>query len=90
VILLCYVVGDLVFSPRLVATPASLRIRSPLLRAELPWQAVTEVRADVRSRYGLRSETLEVDIGTTIAVFNRRTLGVDPEQAAQLLRAFRR
>ena len=88
-VLSAYVVSDLVFSPRLTASRDGLRIRSPLLRAELPWSAVEDVRADVRTRYGLRSTTLEVDAGETFAVFSRRTLGAEPEQAADLLRAFR-
>lgn len=88
-LLISYVVTDLVFSPRLTATRELLIIRSPLLRAQLPWSAVEDVRADVRTRYGLRSSTLEVDAGETFAVFSRRALGVEPEQAADLVRAFR-
>jgi hypothetical protein len=87
-VLLGYVVTDLVFSPRLIASRDSLVIRSPLLRAELPWSAVEDVRADVRTRYGLRSSTLEVDAGETFAVFSRRALGIAPEQAEALVRAF--
>lgn len=88
-VLLGYVVTDLVFAPRLVASRAGLRINSPLLRAELSWPEVADVRADVRSRYGLRSTTLEIDTGATIAVFTRRTLGTDPEDAADLVLACR-
>jgi hypothetical protein len=84
-----YVVGDLVFSPRLTASRDGLRICSPLLRADLPWSAVEDVRADVRTRYGVRSTTLEVDAGETFAVFSRRALGMEPENAADLVRAFR-
>lgn len=87
-LLLVYVVSDLVFSPRLTASREGLVIRSPLLRAELPWSAVENIRADVRTRYGLRSSTLEVDAGETLVVFSRRALGVEPEQAANLVRAF--
>jgi hypothetical protein len=88
-VLLGYVVTDLVFAPRLVAGPAGVRINSPLLRAELSWPEVADVRADVRSRYGLRSTTLEIDTGATIAIFTRRTLGADPEDAADLVLACR-
>jgi hypothetical protein len=88
-LLAAYVVSDLVFSPRLTASRDGLRIHSPLLRADLPWSVVEDVRADVRSRYGLRSVTLEVDAGETFAVFSRRALGVEPEEAADLVRAFR-
>jgi hypothetical protein len=88
-VLTAYVVSDLVFSPRLTASRDGLRIRSPMLRTELPWSAVEDVRADVRTRYGLRSTTLEVDAGETFAVFSRRSLGAEPEHAADLVRAFR-
>jgi hypothetical protein len=87
-LLLGYVVTDVVFSPRLTASREGLVIRSPLLRAKLPWSSVEDVRADVRTRYGLRSSTLEVDAGATLVVFSRRALGVEPEQAANLVRAF--
>lgn len=89
VVLLSYVLSDLVFSPRLVATPAGLKINAPLTRTEVPWHAVESVHADSRSRLGLRSTTLEIDAGATLAVFSRRALGADPEQAAGLIRAFR-
>lgn len=90
VVLLGYVVCDLVFAPRLVASSAGVRINSPLLRAELSWREVADVRADVRSRYGLRNTTLEIDTGATIAVFSRRALGADPQDAAELVLACRR
>jgi hypothetical protein len=88
VILAAYAATDLIFAPRLTADRDGLTIRSPLLRAQLPWAAVENVRADVRNRYGLRSTTLEVDAGETFAVFSRRSLGTDPEEAAALVRAF--
>ena len=88
-VLTAYVVSDLVFSPRLTASRDGLRICTPMLRTELPWSAVEDVSADVRTRYGLRSTTLEVDAGETFAVFSRRSLGAEPEHAADLVRAFR-
>lgn len=89
VILLAYVVSDLVFSPRLVVTTDGLVIRSPLTRATLAWPEIEQVRADTRDRLGLRSTTLEIDAGSTLAVFSRRSLGADPEQAAELIHSFR-
>ncbi|MEO9140145.1 MAG: PH domain-containing protein [Jatrophihabitans sp.] len=88
-ILLAYVVSDLVFSPRLVVTTEGLVIRSPLTRATLGWADIEHVRADTRDRLGLRSTTLEIDAGSTLAVFSRRSLGTDPEQAAELIDSFR-
>ena len=55
-----------------------MRIRTPLTRADLAWREVEDVSADVRSRYGLRSTTLEVDAGEVLVVFSRRSLGADP------------
>lgn len=89
VLLLGYVAADLIFSPRLTASPEGLQIRSPELQTSVPWQDVVSVRADVRARYGLRSTTLEVDIGHTVAVFSRRAIGVDPTEAVARINAFR-
>lgn len=88
-ILLIYAASDVLFSPRLAASAAGLVVRSPLLRAELSWDEVEDVRADTRVRYGLRSTTLEVDAGAVLAVFSRRALGADPADAAALVRACR-
>ena len=84
-----YVVADLLFSPRLLATTDGIVINSPLLRTRLAWGEVEHVRADVRLRMGLRSTTLEIDAGATLAVLSRRAIGADPEQAARLIEAFR-
>lgn len=90
VVLTLYVVGDLVFTPRLVADAAGLRIWSPLTRAQLTWPQVESVRADSRIRLGIRATTLEIDAGEVLAVLSRRALGADPAQVADLLNAFRR
>lgn len=88
-VLVGYVAGDLIWSPRLAADRNGIRIRTPFTRADLGWGAVEDVRADVRSRYGLRSSTLEVDAGEVFVVFSRRSLGTDPEAAAGLIAAMR-
>lgn len=89
VVLLTYVVSDLVFSPRLVATAEGLVVRSPLVRATVPWSEVEDVRADTRIRLGLRSTTLEIDAGQTLVVLSGRALGADPAEVADLVRALR-
>lgn len=89
VVLLTYVVSDLVFSPRLVATTEGLVVRSPLVRATVPWSEVEDVRADTRIRLGLRSTTLEIDAGQTLVVLSGRALGADPAEVADLVRALR-
>ena len=89
VLLLCYVVCDLLFAPRLTASGAGLVIRSPMTRARLAWPDIERVHADTRLRLGLRSTTLEIDAGSTLVVFSRRALGADPEAVADLVNAFR-
>ena len=89
VVLAAYAVGDVVFSPRLVADAHGLRIRTPTTRAVLAWADVEHVRADSRLRLGLRSTTLEVDAGAVLVVLSRRAIGVEPEAAAELINAFR-
>ena len=89
VVLLTYVISDLVFSPRLVASTAGLVINSPLTRARLRWDQVDDVRADTRIRHGLRSTTLEIDAGPVLAVLSRRALGAEPSDVADVVAAFR-
>lgn len=89
VVLAVYAISDLVFSPRLVVSPDGLVIRSVLTRAAVPWSQVESVQAASRDRLGLRSTTLEIDAGPVLAVFSRRAIGADPDQAAGLIRAFR-
>ena len=89
VVLAAYVLADLVFSPRVVVSAAGVIVNSPFTRARLPWPQVEDVRADTRLRFGLRSITLEIDAGSTLAVLSRRAIGADPEEAAALIRAFR-
>lgn len=84
-----YAIGDLIWWPRLAADARGVRVHTPFTRAELSWDEVEDVRADVRSRYGVRSATLEVDAGAVLAVFSRRSLGTDPQAAAELVRAMR-
>ena len=49
---------------------------------------ITGTARDTRSRYGLRSSTLEVDAGETLVVFSRRALGADPTTVQDIVRAF--
>ncbi len=88
-LLLAYVVTDLVFSPRVVASAAGVVIKSPLLRTRLTWAEIEDVRPDTRLRFGLRATTLEIDAGSTLAVLSRRAIGADPLWAADLILAFR-
>lgn len=88
-VLVAYVIADVAFSPRLVVSGEGVVIRSPLTRATLTWGEVDDVRAESRTRLGLRSTTLEIDAGPVLAVLSRRALGADPAEVADLIRAFR-
>ena len=89
-VLVGYGIGDVAFWPRLVADSSGLQVRSPFARADLPWSAVERVHADVRSRYGLRSTTLEIDAGQMLVVLSRRALGADPAVVQDLVNGMRR
>jgi Bacterial PH domain len=89
VVLLGYVATDLIFRPRLTASPAGIVVNTPFARARLSWDEVADVRADTRFRRGLRTVTLEIDAGAVLAVFTRRTLGVEPAEAAARIAAVR-
>ncbi|HEU5007604.1 MAG TPA: PH domain-containing protein [Jatrophihabitantaceae bacterium] len=87
-VLACYAAADLLWRPRLSVDAAGLRVRGPGSSAVLAWTDVQAVRADVRMRHGLRSVALEIDAGDRLVVLSRRVLGTDPEQAAEIVRAF--
>lgn len=87
-VLLGYAVTDLLLWPRVTATAVEVTVRSPGGTISLPWGSVRAVRADARQRLGLRSVTLEIDADEHLFVFSRRTLGVQPEAAADLINAF--
>lgn len=89
VLLAGYAVTDLAFWPRLIASGTGLTIRTPAARATLPWAEVDDVRVDERTHFGMMSRTLEIDAGSLLVVFSRRTLGNDPRTVAELLEAFR-
>jgi hypothetical protein len=83
-----YAGTDAICRPRLVADATGLRVRTPGAFVMLAWPQVDAVRADVRMRHGLRSVALEIEAGERLIVLSRRTLGTDPERAADLVRAF--
>lgn len=87
-ILLGYAVSDLLLWPRVHASAAGLTVRSAATTTQLPWSAIERVRADTRLRLGLRSVTLEIDAGEHLFVFSRRALGMQPDEAAELINAF--
>jgi hypothetical protein len=80
---------DLIWNPRLVATPERLRLRSPAGSHDLSWPQVDAVRVDERTRLGLASATLEIDAGDLLVVLSRHALNADPREVAGLVEAMR-
>jgi Bacterial PH domain len=58
-------------------------------RRHLPWSAVERVRVDERSRFGLRSQLLEIDTGEDLYFFSTYELGAPVEEVAQVLQVLR-
>ncbi|TNH21863.1 PH domain-containing protein [Micromonospora orduensis] len=85
-----WAVRDLVAPVRLAVGPDGLTvIRGFAGRRLLPWSAVEAIAVDRRPRFGLTSETLEIDAGESLHLFGRYDLGANPEEVAAELRAAR-
>lgn len=84
----CYAITDLVLWPRLCVDPNGVTVRTPSLRRHLSWAEIEVVRVDQRSRLGLASRALEIDLGTTLIVLSRRALGEDPRDVHAVLTTF--
>ncbi|MEU7749925.1 PH domain-containing protein [Nonomuraea sp. NPDC049158] len=52
----------------------------------VPWEAIEDIQVDVRRRYGLRSEMLEIDTGDQLHIFSTHELGASPTEVAAVLR----
>jgi hypothetical protein len=55
-------------------------------RRHVPWEAIEDVKVDVRRRFGLRSEMLEIDTGDNLHIFSPHDLGASPTEVAAVLR----
>jgi hypothetical protein len=77
--------SDLIFSPRLVAGPVGLTIRSPGLRTQLAWSDIDLIHIDHHSHPGLAGRALEIEAGPTLVIFGRWGLGCDPRLAVDAL-----
>ncbi|NUW37317.1 PH domain-containing protein [Nonomuraea sp. SMC257] len=55
-------------------------------RRHVPWADVRDVKVEVRRRYGLRSEMLEIDTGDHLHIFSAHELGASPTEVAAVLR----
>ncbi|MEU4331676.1 PH domain-containing protein [Nonomuraea dietziae] len=55
----------------------------------VPWDQIEDIKVDVRTRYGRRSEMLEIDTGDNLHLFSRSDLGASPTEVAAELRRLR-
>jgi hypothetical protein len=55
-------------------------------KRHVPWEAIWDIKVDVRRRWGLRSEMLEIDTGDYLHIFSPHDLGTSPTEVAAVLR----
>jgi phage shock protein PspC (stress-responsive transcriptional regulator) len=55
-------------------------------RRHVPWEAIWDIKVDVRRRWGRRSEMLEIDTGDYLHIFSPHDLGASPTEVAAALR----
>lgn len=85
-----YALRDVIAPVRLAADPDGVTVVTGLARrVRLPWSQIEAVRVDARSRYGVRSEYLEIDVGETLYLFSAYDLGASPTDVARALAAAR-
>lgn len=85
-----FALRDLRVPVRVAADPDGLTVVAGFARrVRLSWSQVERVGVDVRSRYGLRSEHLEIDAGESIYVFGAAELSAPVTEVAAALNALR-
>ena len=78
---------DLLVPVRLAADESGITVVHGFAgRRHVPWEAIEDVKVDVRRRYGLRSEMLEIDTGDDLHIFSPHDLGASPTEVAAALR----
>ncbi|MGI5289383.1 PH domain-containing protein [Nonomuraea polychroma] len=55
-------------------------------KRHVPWEAIWDIKVDVRRRWGIRSEMLEIDTGDYLHIFSPHDLGTSPTEVAAVLR----
>lgn len=55
-------------------------------KRHIPWSAIEDIKVDVRRRYGLRSEMLEIDTGDHLHIFSPNELSTSCTEVAAELR----
>lgn len=59
-------------------------------KRHIPWAQIEDIKVDIRRRYGLRSEMLEIDTGDNLHIFSPNDLGTSCTEVAAVLRDQRR
>lgn len=87
VALLGWGLRDLVAPVRLAADADGVTvIRGFARHRHIPWAELERITVDTRPHLGLRTETLEIDSGTSLHLFSRHDLGAAPAEVAAALR----
>ncbi|MFG1711224.1 PH domain-containing protein [Nonomuraea sp. M3C6] len=78
---------DLIAPVRLAADESGITVVHGFAgRRHVPWAAIWDIKVDVRRRWGLRSEMLEIDTGDNLHLFSPHELGTSPTEVAAALR----
>lgn len=81
-------IRDVLVPVRLAADPSGITVVHGFAgRRHVPWDQIEDVRVDVRRRFGLRSEMLEIDTGDNLHLVSGYELGgASCTEVAALLR----
>ncbi|GAA2211993.1 hypothetical protein GCM10009850_074540 [Nonomuraea monospora] len=78
---------DVLVPVRLAADPSGITVVHGFAgKLHVPWEAIWDIKVDVRRRWGLRSEMLEIDTGDNLHIFSPHDLGTSPTEVAAALR----
>ncbi|MEO3796170.1 PH domain-containing protein [Nonomuraea sp. B10E15] len=78
---------DLLVPVRLAADESGITVVHGFAgRRHVPWEAISDIKVDVRRRWGVRSEMLEIDTGDFLHIFSPHELGASPTEVAAALR----
>lgn len=78
---------DVLVPVRLAADPSGITVVHGYAgKLHVPWESIWDIKVDVRRRWGLRSEMLEIDTGDNLHIFSPHDLGTSPTEVAAALR----
>ncbi|WP_327091743.1 PH domain-containing protein [Nonomuraea sp. NBC_01738] len=78
---------DLLVPVRLAAGPDGITVVHGFAgKRHVPWDDIRDITVDVRTRYGRRTEMLEIDTGDHLHLFSPHELGASPTEVAAELR----